>query len=242
MSKKRKPTLPDDMPSYSFEDAAVLCRTLNIHLDLAGFLHGQLDLMASHWWSVVSNPVNQVLAGELRNELEQLEKAARKLLKAMAETQNGTWNAIHNASDVLRADRQESSGEDGADAKRDDNGAAHVGAPYGVTQFEAELKGIADASNVARQLQNSASAGRPSDIALEGWMRDAYALVHSKLGEPFVRHVHDDGEPSSFAAAFCVDAYHHLSPQTPTSLILNAMKKEISEIQKPVEEMKRNQL
>jgi hypothetical protein len=240
MSKKRKPSLPDDMPSYSVDDVTKLCKKLNFDEDQLALVRSELNSMASKWWSVVSLPANQVLAGELRVELERLERASRKLLKTMAETQNGTWDAIHDASYVLRADRQESGGEDVANHKRDDYEAAHVDAPYDVTQFVAELKGIADASNVARQLQDPASAGRPRDIALDGWMQSAYALFRCKLGELFVRHVHEDGKPASHAAAFCVEAYHHLSPMTPTSLILNAMKYEISEMQKPLEEMQRN--
>ncbi|AFO89773.1 hypothetical protein D1822_00125 [Phaeobacter inhibens] len=90
------------------------------------------------------------------------------------------------------------------------------------------LRGIETAATRGSQRQSPRKSGRPFNMALHVWMSNIAAIWGELSTLPFSRSVTDQNDPVSPAARFCALSFKRLSPKTPTSRVMLAMKDNIS--------------
>lgn len=90
------------------------------------------------------------------------------------------------------------------------------------------LRGIENAALRGTERSSPRKSGRPFDMALHVWMNNIFAIWDDLSSLPFSRSVTDQNDPVSPAARFCALAFERLSPQTPASRVMLAMKDSIS--------------
>lgn len=72
------------------------------------------------------------------------------------------------------------------------------------------------------------------DYPLDIWIANIRRIWTDLSGRPYSRDATSDGQPVSPAAEFTVFAYSKLSPDTPPTKVLNAMKRNIAEVNRKV--------
>ena len=228
---------PGNVPSYTADHIAVLATILGI----GPAQHSQLATVLSHavqtWERANDEPMVKVPAKGRSAELRKFAKIARDMQSALNDLSDAAWLSMHDGSDSHNDDHYESG--IGTVAGNMDYGEAFhepvvrlIDYPYlhhaikgcELAQMMGLLSTTADAA--ASNLPDLRS-GPLSDRPLAAWMQSIAFMVED-FGVPFKRDVAVDGSPVTAAARFCVAAYAVVSPITPSSRVLTAMKREIT--------------
>ncbi|MEQ3748564.1 MAG: hypothetical protein ABNH26_04215 [Celeribacter sp.] len=90
------------------------------------------------------------------------------------------------------------------------------------------LRGIENTAARGTERSSQRKSGRPFDMALNVWMSSISSIWDDFSTLPFSRYVTDQSDPVSPAARFCALAFKRLSPQTPTSRVMLAMKERVT--------------
>lgn len=196
------------------------------------------DLIAAEWtWRKIENyPTRATPDKEIRRELETISDAADAFQTALSSLSLASWLIMERTSQGL-ADSKYSPIIDYADNPTglpsitvfDDNEVFERPKRTSINMrgLEVVVSQIYEISDCSIEYAYLNKPGRKPDPALETWMLCMRSLW-VRLGREFKRDVSETGQANSEAARFCVDAYNILSPDTPSTKVLNAMKKTIS--------------
>ncbi len=218
-------------PMYSDEVFDTLCTEFRIpsesQLEFRDALEGAAEVWAYH----VGRGDLSIPAASIKRDLEKVEKLAGRLYDSLNDLDYFCHERFAMKDATLSHDIC-----DGAQRSRyghklhrytDSNGDE--------VTILLEYQDLIDGVDILRQYASEALAeippqrtGRKAVEPMRMWMTNIAATWSDLLGRPFTRDVHDNGEPISEAARFCVTAFAELDPKTPPETVLNAMKKTIT--------------
>ncbi len=224
---------------YSDAMIAALCDDLGISLDLAPKLRQGLRTAAHQWQRHVSDPVESVTPKNLTNSLLDLSAALDVAKGALEGVTDAQWEMIRHGSAVSNFDPYISEIGQRADAHDPAEEIRTVSlnhTDFALPDIIAALDVLASAAQLATGPIGKLKRGPQPNFPLKAWTRSMLFLCKATLGAPFTRD-ETQGQPVSRATIFCVKAFEVLSPETPKTLILSAMKGAIAEQAKTSEEL-----
>lgn len=231
----------DESSPYTAEQIEEFRLWLGLKSSHAIVLHNGLHNAALSWRLITSFPSSSTTVTDVSSELKRLASAAGPLAATLAETGVATWHAMRDLSDIHNSDLYKSGIVGIADQSETTEAfqpAIYLQDIYGQTTVSIDdlrrcLAALAAMAGSTRHTLPPATRGPQVDRPLLQWIYKVRQIFNHELKIPFTR---DEcaGVPISPAARVCVAAFSVLSPETPASRVLRAMKYEIAEHRKSI--------
>lgn len=228
---------------YSIGNVVPLCDDLRVDHEFAADLTSQLNSAANTWLSMNADPLTAQSDGDTRKELLRIARALLKAKAELASISDTAWTVMHEASNILNSDHHTSGIENvaGPEWHIDEELRRSVRIIDNIETSSVSMNNLTESLSILTELADvgaeavlQPSSGPNVDRALARWVYTMRQLVERTLHVPFTRDVALGNEPISPAACFCVNAFAIISPETPRSRVLNALKYEITEHNKSI--------
>tara|TARA_R110000850_G_scaffold88316_8_gene189729 strand:+ start:1426 stop:2121 length:696 start_codon:yes stop_codon:yes gene_type:complete len=192
-----------------------------------------IDDAAATWNDRRADRVSAEYLKARKAELTALAQASRAYGGTLATLSSASWAMMSMASDELNEIAPQAMSIASPEYVRRGQVSFEVNDGEGDKQIlhlqtlQHVISHLASVADFAAQERTKLGKGPARDTPLETWIWSIANIWAQYLKRPFTRDLTSDGQPISLAARFCVEAYHCLDPLTPTSRVLNEMKKRI---------------
>lgn len=220
--------------TYSQADLAALAQEFSIAPDKRAEMASLLEDAAAIWRWHGGDRSKPPTPAQIARSLNKAAAQARKLCLTVTTLPDQAFSRLEAVIDNAQADAatalimgQKVSGLPALTTPEMDSET--LGALLGVPDI---LQMITTLERMAKNAAQSpaGNSGVKRDHALRMWIINIELFWVSTLGRVFSRDTTSSGEPVSEAARFCVAAFKIVSPETPSSRVLNEMKHRIREV------------
>ena len=192
-----------------------------------------LEIMAENWTNECKAENPKTSTNSRKVELDRLRRHAAALKATLKNLSPSAWSDLEHTSDVMEtSDRVEGivlDWDDGTDARVPRFNLGPTSDSFGLDTLLATLGMIQSAASFPELTFDHIKTGAQPDRFLQIGMRHLHEFWEKTVGCEFTRDATSDGQPISEAARFCVQVCGEMSPNTPKSRVLNAMKKQIKQ-------------
>jgi hypothetical protein len=212
---------------YTEEDLREKFLALNLPLAKLEEMRSHLNKAAAIWKSAKRDPSDYCAPAKAKSALSKVERLAQQLNQAII--------------DLPHRARQSLEIELNMTVQRgifDESGERHgLCLPFHLDDTTHIILGIEKVGFIVSDLGDLAQRGRTNyiggqrvkgDYPLDLWVSNVSMAWINILGKRYTRDCTNNGQPISPAAIFTVFAFSKLSPETPSTTVLNAMKRNIA--------------
>jgi hypothetical protein len=205
---------------------ASLCDDLRISQELAPKLRHGLCSAADKWQRHMNDPTEGISPKDLTEGLIALSVALERAKSALGGITAAEWEMMRDGSALSNSDHYVSRICQRADAYDPVEEIRTISLDHTdvlVPDMIDALDALSNAAHMGTAPIGKIKRGPQPSFPLNSWTHSMFGLCSGTLRVPFTCD-ETQGMPVSPAACFCVNAFAVLSPQTPATRVLSAMK------------------